>query len=61
MRRGPASGRFIPKATADAVPLFARPIKSAPHVRGWGTRKANQRKDRSAWVARHIEQIKGSM
>jgi hypothetical protein len=43
VRRGPASGRFIPKATADAVPLFAKPIKSAPHVRGWGTRKADQR------------------
>jgi hypothetical protein len=44
IRRGPASGRFLPTATADRLPLFVRPAKSAPHVRGWAKRKA-------AWIA----------
>jgi hypothetical protein len=57
MRRGPASGRFLPTATADRLPLFVRAPKSAPHVRGWEKRRAN----RSAWVEAHIKQMKGSV
>lgn len=57
MRRGPTSGRFLPKPVADALPLFMRPAKSAPHVAGHRTRKAK----RAAWVAAHIERIRETM
>ena len=40
MRRSPTSGRFLPTATAERVPLLVRRPKSAPHVRGWVTRNA---------------------
>lgn len=57
MRRSVCTGRFLPAATADRLPLIVRPAKSAPHVRGHETRRAK----RSAWVWAHIAALRGAM
>ncbi len=43
MRRSVQSGRFLPTATADRLPLFVRPVKRASNVKAEQTKRERQR------------------